>query len=356
MPADPTPDVRTPDDPTPDTAAAPAGAARGAAASPSMSTSTSTSPSLERRATALLLLLAALVLGSIVFVLHARGVFEPTQHVVLLADDSEGVSPGLDVTFSGFPIGRVRRTELARDGSVRIVVDVPRRDAHWLRSSSIFTLTRSLVGGTAIKAYSGVPTDPPLPDGAERRVLAGDAAAEIPRLLADVRALLANLTALTAADSALAGSLANTQRLTATAADKLAGPRGALDLLLGDEAPRLLATLDQARRLMASVDGVVRRADERLLGDQGLAADTQAAVRQLNSQLGGLLTQAQGSLTRVDRVLQDTEAVARQARIASADLGALRAEVDASLRQVERLVADINRLWPLKRDTEVKLP
>lgn len=326
-----------------------------ATAAPAPPASTTAAPALERRATALMLLLLGLVLASIVFVLYARGVFEATQQLVLLADDSEGVSPGMDVTFSGFPIGRVRRTELAPDGSVRIIVDVPRRDAHRLRSSSIFTLTRSLVGGTAIKAYSGVPSDPPLPDGAERRVLAGDAAAEIPRMLADLRALLANLTALTAADSALAGSLANTQRLTATAAsaaDRLVGKRGALDLLLGDEAPRLLATLDRANRLINSLDGLVRRADERLLGDQGLAADTQAAVRQAN----GLLTQAQGSLARVDRVLQDTEAVARQARIASADLGALRAEVDASLRQLERLVSDINRLWPIKRDTELKLP
>ena len=37
-------------------------------------------------------------------------------------------------------------------------------------------------------------------------------------------------------------------------------------------------------------------------------------------------------------------------------LGALRTEVEASLRKVESLVNDINRRWPFARDTEVKLP
>jgi len=63
----------------------------------------------------------------------------------------------------------VRRIELGRDGTARIIIDVPSRDAHWLRESSVFTLVRGLVGNTSIKAFSGVLTDPPLPDGAERR-------------------------------------------------------------------------------------------------------------------------------------------------------------------------------------------
>ena len=103
--------------------------------------------------------------------MYARGVFEPTQHLVLVAENSEGVVVGMDMTFSGFPIGRVRRVELGADGNVRIVVDVPQKEAHWLRTTSVFTLVRGLVGGTNLRAYSGILTDPPLPDGAVRTVL-----------------------------------------------------------------------------------------------------------------------------------------------------------------------------------------
>lgn len=142
---------------------------------------------LERKAAALLLFTLVLIIGSGLYLLYARGVFEPTQQLVLTAEDSEGVVAGMDMTFSGFPIGRVRSTELAEDGDVRILIDVPRKDAHWLRESSVFTLVRGIVGGTTIKAYSGILTDPPLPDGAVRPVLRGDATAEIPQLMSAAR-------------------------------------------------------------------------------------------------------------------------------------------------------------------------
>ena len=51
----------------------------------------------------------------------------------------------------------------------RIIIDVPRKDARWLRVSSVFTLTRGLRGNTALKAFSGILSDPPLPDSAERK-------------------------------------------------------------------------------------------------------------------------------------------------------------------------------------------
>src|SRR6185369_12394092 len=117
-------------------------------------------------------------------------------------------------TFSGFPIGRVRKVELADAGNVHIVIDVPTKDAHWLRSTSVFTLVRALVGGTTIKAYTGLPADPPLPDGALRPVLRGDATAELPRVLSSAREVLENVGAMTSQDAALRASLANLQDLT----------------------------------------------------------------------------------------------------------------------------------------------
>ncbi|HKX40605.1 MAG TPA: MlaD family protein, partial [Burkholderiaceae bacterium] len=118
----------------------------------------------EAKASLLLLALLLMVLGAVGYLAYARGAFESTQTLVLVSDDSEGVGVGMDLTFAGFPIGRVKRIELAPDGNARIVIDVPLKDAHWLRESSIFTLVRGVVGNTNIRAYSGVLTDPPLPD------------------------------------------------------------------------------------------------------------------------------------------------------------------------------------------------
>jgi phospholipid/cholesterol/gamma-HCH transport system substrate-binding protein len=318
---------------------------------------------LEIKAALLLLLMLALVLGSALYVLYARGAFERTQRLVLIADDSEGAVVGMDMTFAGFAIGRVARIELGKDGNARILIDVPEKDARWLRTSSIFTMERSLVGSTRIRAYSGVLEDPPLPDGAERQVLRGDASAEIPRLTASIRDLLDNLNALTRSDAALAQSLANVQGVT----DKLKGPQGALGVLLGNEADakKLLATIDganglltRAEALTARLDTLVLNADRQVFGtgaapgQGGLIADARATVQQLN----GLLGEARGSLQKVDAVLVEAQGIASNTREATVDLGALRAEVEASLRKVDGLVNEINRKWPFARETEIRLP
>src|SRR6266849_1920168 len=122
----------------------------------------------EFKAVVLLVLMATLVCGFLLYVMYARGVFESTQRLVLVSDDSEGVIVGMDLTFSGFPIGRVQRIELAQDGKARILIDVPRKDAHWLRTSSVFAMERGMVGETRIRAFTGILTDPPLPENSVR--------------------------------------------------------------------------------------------------------------------------------------------------------------------------------------------
>jgi len=326
---------------------------------------------LELKATLLLVLMALLVAGAVLYVLYARGVFEATQRLVLIAENSEGVVVGMDLTFAGFPIGRVRRIELGEEGNARIVIDVPRRDARWLRESSVFTLERGLLGNTALRAYTGIPTDPPLPAGAVRSVLIGDATTEIPRLVNSTRDLVQNLTALVAADAPLAVSLANVQTATA----KLEGKHGALGFLLGNETDArkvvtaiertnaLLARADGAMArvdsMVARVDGVIARTEAQLLGEDGVVRDVRATVNQLNAALGdarAVLGDVRTTLKGADGVLEEVLAVTKNTRAATTDLGVMRAQVEANLRKVEHLLNEINRKWPFARDTELKLP
>jgi phospholipid/cholesterol/gamma-HCH transport system substrate-binding protein len=307
-------------------------------------------PYLELRVAALLLLMLLLVGGAVLYVMFARGVFEPTQQLVLIAEDSEGVKVGMDLSFSGFPIGRVRRIELDPDGNARIVIDVAQKDAHWLRQSSVFTLVRGVLGNTSIHAYSGIPTDPPLPDGAVRKVLVGDATAEIPQLVSAARDLVQSLTVLTGPDSPLSASLAN----VAAATEKLNGRSGALGVLFGNDqdARKLVAALDRTNALLARVDQIAAHADTQVFGDRGAVSQSRAAIEQLDAALGD----ARASLKKLDAVLQEAQGIASNVRGATTDLSALRAEVEVSLRKVEYLVDEVNRKWPFARDTELKLP
>jgi len=297
----------------------------------------------ETKAIILLAVLAALIVAFVLYVMYARGVFEATQKLVLTTENSEGVIPGMDMTFAGFPIGRVRLVDLARDGKVQIVIDVSKSDAKWLRASSVFTLERSVVGETRLRAFTGVLDDDPLPDGAVRPVLRGDVTAEIPGLVATARSLLNNLESMTAEGGSVAGSLENVQALTG----RLSGKYGLLSGALGDdEAKKFVGTLQR-------LDALLAKTDQRLYGKKGLADDAQAAVVELQ----GVLADARGTLKRVDAVLVEAQAVGANARVATEDLGALRGEVDASLRKVNRLVDQLNRKWPFAgKNEEIKLP
>ena len=293
----------------------------------------------------------------VVYVLWARGVFEQTQRLTLIADNVDGVSAGMDLTFAGFPIGRVRRLSLSDDGKGRIHVRVPVEDARWLRTTTGFTLEVGLVGSVKLRAYTANLQDPPLPDSAERPVLRGDTAQEIPKMVASLRSVLENIDQMTEASSSLAQSLNNARAVT----ERMAGKQGVLGAMVGSEenAKKVIAAIDRANTLLASLNGVslkldsvLSKTDQKVLGEGGVVDETQKAVKQANA----ILDEVSASLKRVDAILADAQVVASNAKAATADLGALRAEVEASLRRISALVDEINRKWPFARDTNVKLP
>ena len=306
------------------------------------------------------MLLAATMLiigGFVAYVLYARGVFEQVQRVYLVADNAEGVRVGMDLTFAGFPIGTVRRIRLREDGKARISVRVPVDEAHWLRETSQFVLDVPVVGAAKLRVFSSNLKDPPLPDRAERTVLRGDTAQEIPQLVASVRNILANLEQITDSGSSLQESIRSTRVII----DRMAGKYGVLGGVLGgdDNARKIIASIDRANKLLASLDGVALRmdsvlskTDQQVLGPGGVIDETKKAVLQVN----GILGEVRASLKRVDGILADAQTVATNAKAATADLGPLRAEVEASLRRVSSLIDEINRKWPFERNTEIKLP
>jgi phospholipid/cholesterol/gamma-HCH transport system substrate-binding protein len=312
---------------------------------------------LEMKATLLLAFTVALIVGAALFLLRARGYFEPKQQLILLADNAEGVTAGMDLTFSGFPIGNVQRVSLGEKGNVRIEIDVVSKEAKWLRTSSVFTLIKPLFGAAQLRAYSGVLSDPMLPDKAERPVLRGDFNEEVGRVIGATKDVLDNLNDFTAQNSELNRSVANLQVFT----QKLQSRQGALHAIFGNEqdARKLVDAIDRANAAMARIeslaangDRLVRNADTRVFGPNGIATDAQAGVRQFNA----LLTDARGSLQRVDAVLKEAQGIAGNVKTATDDLGSLRGDVEANLRKIEDLINDLNRKFPFAKERKIELP
>jgi len=300
-------------------------------------------PHAPQKAAALLTLTLLAALAFALFVLNARGVFEPHRRLTLAADSAEGVSVGSDLSFSGFAIGRVVRIELGEDGKALFHIDIPEREARWLRASSVFTLERGMVGGASLRAFSGMLDDPPLADGERRDVLSGDMAAGVPQLVNGIQQLVANLERLTAEQSALAASLDNLRQFSAA----LNSRYGALEALLGGErnARQIITAVERANVLLAN-------ANARLFEQGGVSDEAQAALRELTQ----LLADSRAGLKKADAILADVQSVAANASAASGDLDALRNEVEAALRRINALTEQLNQKWPFARERELKLP
>lgn len=319
---------------------------------------------LELKVGILLTTTVVLALAFLIYVLHARGAFQPTQELILLAEDAEGVTIGMPLTFSGFPIGQVKRLDLTDEGKVRIHIAVPVKDARWLRVSSRFTLEKGLVGAAKIRAYTTAMSDPPLPDGAERHLLTGDAAQDIPIIMARVKGILANVEAMTAPQSSINRTLAHVDTLTG----RMTGDYGMLEGLLGgpEKAHKVVQALDRANTLLASLNGVslrvdqtLAKADQRVFGQGGVMDQADHSLVQVNA----ILSEVRESLKKADAILLAAQGAATNVRdittdvkAATTDLAILRTEVDDSITKVNHLINEINRKWPFRRDVELKLP
>jgi phospholipid/cholesterol/gamma-HCH transport system substrate-binding protein len=293
-------------------------------------------PNAPLKAAGLLLVTLLAIVAFVLFVMHARGVFQPTQRLLLVAESAEGVAVGSSLSFSGFAIGRVVRIELGDDGKAHLHIEVPLADARWLRTSSVFTLERGVVGGASLRAFSGLLDDPPLPDGARRDVLSGDASAGIPQLVASIQQLVINLERLTAEQSTLSTTLENLQKFS----NALNGRHGALNAILGGEknARQVIEALERANALLT-------KADARLFARDGLMDKAELSV----GELAQLLGEARSALKKADAILGNVNE-------ASSDLDMLRNEVEATLRRVTALTEQLNQKWPFARERELKLP
>jgi phospholipid/cholesterol/gamma-HCH transport system substrate-binding protein len=312
---------------------------------------------LQFRVALLLALTLVIGIGFVAYVLYARGVFEATQRLTLVAENAEGVGVGMDLTYAGFPVGRVNRISLGEDGKARIDVAVPKADARWLRATTIFTLERGLVGGAKLRAYTTNLQDAPLQDGTVRQILRGDASEEIPQMVATMRAILENLENVTGTGGSLQANLGNLRTITG----RMAGKHGVLGGALGndEDAKKVIAAIERANALLASLgesakklDTVLAKTDRRVFGSGGVMDETQKAAQQANAILG----EVRERLKRVDTILANAQTVSENAKAATTDLAALRAEVEASLRKVGHLIDEINRKWPFERKTDIRLP
>jgi phospholipid/cholesterol/gamma-HCH transport system substrate-binding protein len=279
----------------------------------------------------------------LVYLLHARGFFEDTFHLQLAAASADGVAPGVPVVFSGIEIGRVTSLGLNDSGGIIIHTEFLERNARWLKENSTFTLDKPIVGGAKIRVDSPDLDAPALPDNATMLLLTSDISKEIPALVERVKAILDNVEHLTRKDGEINATLANAKTIT----ERMTGEYGVLEGLLGspEKARALTDSLDNVRALTQKLDGMLGKTDKWLFASEGVAEQVQL-----------MLNDAQTSLQKVDALMSNAVDISADVKEGTQDIVKLREEIDDAVRKANALVNEINKIWPFKRDPEVKLP
>lgn len=300
-----------------------------------------------------------LVLGAafLAYMLYARGFFEDTYRLQLAASSADSVAPGVPLVFSGIEIGRVSSLGLNSSGGIIIRLELPARNAKWLKENSTFTLDKPIVGGAKIRVDSPDWNAPALPENSTMLLLTSDVTKDIPLLVERVKAILDNVEHLTRKDGEVNGTLANLQTLTG----RMTGEYGLLEGMLGspEKARAVTDSLDKMRALISKldavalkVDGMAAKTDAWLFAPDGVAPQTRASLAQVQL----MLADAQSSLKKADDAMSNVVAISADIKGGTQDIAALRTEIDDTVRRVNALVNEINQKWPFNNDPEVNLP
>ncbi|MDP1928324.1 MAG: ABC transporter substrate-binding protein [Thiobacillus sp.] len=296
--------------------------------------------------------LATLLLGAafLTYLLYARGYFENTYRLQLAAASADGVVPGVPLVFSGIEIGNVTSLGFNDGGGIVIQLELPERHAKWLKQDSIFTLDKPLIGSVKISIDSGDLAGATLPENSTMLLLTPDINKEIPVLIAQVKAILANVEHLTRKEGDVNATLANLKTVTG----RMTGEYGMLESILGspEKARAVTDSLDKTRALMIKLDGLAGKMDQWLFAQDGVADSTRESLAQVRL----MLNDAQSSLKKADALMTNAVAISADVKAGTQDIAALRAEIDDAVRKANALVNEINKMWPFARDPEVKLP
>jgi phospholipid/cholesterol/gamma-HCH transport system substrate-binding protein len=296
--------------------------------------------------------LAILLFGAafLVYLLYARGYFEHTYRLQLAAASADGVTPGMPLVFSGIEIGSVTSLGLNDGGGIVIKLELPERNAKWLKQDSVYTLDKPLLGSPKISVDSGNLSGETLPENSTMLLLTPDISKEIPVLIGQVKAILANVEHLTRKDGEVNATFANLKTVTG----RMTGEYGMLEGVLGspEKARALTDSLVQARALITKLDALAGKTDQWMYVQDGVADNIREALAQVRL----MLNDAQSSLKKADELMSNAVTISADVKAGTQDLAALRVEIDDAVRKANAMINEINKKWPFAREPEVKLP
>jgi len=304
-----------------------------------------------------IVLTTALLVASLGYVAHKKGVFAKDYTYTLSSSTGENLTEGMPVVFWGFKIGRVSSMELT-EGGVLIRIKIPERHNRVIREDSKFVLDKPLIGSPRIIVATSNLNGPPLsPQSIPQLAISNDInelikqvqpiAQKMDRIAASVATITKNLAD---PDGEVNRILRNAEMITARFTKK----ESLLEMAVGnpESVKSIHDSLNSLKDITAHADDIVRKVD-------AMAAKTDMEIYGHDGvlpQVRGILRDLLGKLSKLDTTLDNINTVTGEAVDSTKDLKVLRSELDETVDAIGKLAEVLDRKIRFKAKREIKLP
>lgn len=292
-----------------------------------------------------------LMLSSVVYLLYSRGFFEAEYSFTLFSKSGEDLTEGMPIFFSGFKIGRIEKLELDDKGVVIVKIRVARRHVKWIRTNSVFSLNKPLIGSAKLIVTTENLNSPELTSHKMLEIVVIDDINEtikrIQPTLVKVDEAVENIERITANLANPEGNvnkiLSHSEKITATLASK----DSLLEMALADKesVKSINESIKKTKDIIEKVDKIATKTDEEVYGTDGLLPLTRSILKDL-------LHKLEKMNTAIDNVIK----ISSDAADSTKDLKLLRAEIESTVISIGNLVNEIDKKIPFKKEPEIKLP
>ena len=271
-----------------------------------------------------IIITSVMIVAFIGYVAYKKGVFAKEHTYTLSSKSGENLTEGMPVVFSGFKIGRVDSLELNAAGLVVIKIKVPDQHIRWVRADSVFILEKPLIGSARIYVATANLNAPALSGEAIPQIVEAN---DINDAVKSIKPILEKISSITH----------HVETLTSNLADP------------GGDMAKILSNAKNATQrvdgILQKVDVMASKTDEQIYGSQGALTHVQTILKDLI-----------GKLKKMDPVLDNINRISADTADTTKDMKALRQDIDSMVNDLNTLLKDIDRLIPLKKEAQLKLP
>jgi ABC-type transporter Mla subunit MlaD len=277
----------------------------------------------------------------------------------VISRTGENIERGMPVKLQGFKIGQVTQVKLRDLDLVEVDITVFKEYKKWFTSKAELKLEGSIIGGSYLDLEPGPKGDPVISEGSTIQLAISENLQEVlkketERVLADVKAIVANARIISEQIVDPEGPVQQILADTRDISGKLASDQGLLQYVADDPRParEVNAILDKADRSVASLHQLL----DSLNGRVANIGQLQERIESLVATLTQVVAEYKGLRDDLTPTLRNVEAITGEVRNATTDLTTLRNKAEYGLRLGNEVLLRLKSTWPLNRGESERRP